>query len=101
MLLGDTSEEQKNLYDRVGKLYDFRCEIVHGKKSFILEEYLSGMLDEISENNQSKPDKVSKWSKLRQSYEILCDLLVKMIQDEEIPTIKKLEKMQDEFEKLD
>ena len=101
MLLGDTSEEQKNLYDRVGKLYDFRCEIVHGKKSFILEEYLSGMLDEISENNQSKPDKVSKWSKLRQSYEILCDLLVKMIQDEEIPTIEKLEKMQDEFEKLD
>jgi len=92
MLLRDTEKEQWKLYKKMGKLYDFRCNVVHGNKEFSIKEWMNDLSPEGSVKG--------KTMKLFDSFEILKELMVKVIQDGEMPSKKKLEKMQNEFERV-
>ena len=93
MLLRDTEEEQWKLYKKMGKLYDFRCNVVHGNNEFSMKEWMNDLsLDDGSVKGKTK--------KLFESFEILKELMVKVIQDGEMPSKENLEKKQHEFEQV-
>ena len=92
MLLGNTLEERMEINERVGELYDFRCEVVHGSKNFSMTEYLHG----ISETQVSDEIKLL-WG----SFDILKRLVIGIIESGVIPTKKQLQKLESEFSKMD
>ena len=43
MLLSESKQEIRQLYTHIGKLYDFRCAVVHGSEDFSMGKYLNGL----------------------------------------------------------
>ena len=93
MLLRNTEKEQEELCELIDTLYDFRCDLVHGNKSFELKEYQDGL--------PGDGKKVSgKTRHLFDSYDILRELVKMVIEDGEMPDKKELEELQSEFESV-
>ena len=92
MFLCETKKERQELYDALGPLYNFRCDVVHGNKSFSMKEWLEGFEDQRV---------TGKTKKLFESFTILKRLMIKVIEAGEMPTRKKLLALQSEFEEME
>ena len=81
MILCDSADEQMEKYKQIGKLYDLRSDTVHGKDlSLEKEDYTRGDL-----------------LGLVDSFSLLKDLLISIIEKGEMPTIVQLRDLQAEF----
>jgi hypothetical protein len=80
MILCDSLEEQGKMYEKIGTLYDLRSDTVHGKDlslGEIQEDDVIGLVD---------------------SFSLLKDLLISIIEKGSIPTKKELGALQKEYE---
>jgi hypothetical protein len=91
MLLCETVHERRQLYAHIGKLYDFRCAIVHGTEEFSIEKYLNGF---------QETEIVGETKLLFDSFSILKRLVVKMIEGGEIPSPEILHTLQNDYDKM-
>jgi hypothetical protein len=85
MILEDEENRQKNRYDSIGELYDFRSEIVHGIRSF-------SVVDAAED-----PESVELMFK---SFTLLKELMISLIEAESMPSKQKLENLQIEYERI-
>jgi len=92
MILGGTREEQRDIFNKVGKLYNFRCDVIHGNKEFSMLNYMN---DFEEDDGGFKP--IGGAKKLCDSYQILTDLLLKVIDDGKFPTKSELKSMQNQY----
>ena len=91
MILGKSNDERKKIYDFVGELYDSRNSATHGRPF----SYAYG-LEDIPKNQQLQKDGLS----LVNSYQLLCDILWKIVDRGSRYTEKELEDMDYEYERL-
>ena len=75
MILEEDEEKQKSRFKRIEKLYDFRCKVIHGNENFnmlsIIEDLdFSAEVPKINGNTQ----------KFYESYQLLTDLLLKVLE---------------------
>ena len=92
MILEEDEEKQKSRFKRIGKLYDFRCKVIHGNENFnmlsIIEDFdLSADGPKFSGNTQ----------KLHESYQLLTDLLLKVLERGKFWTRKELREIQEKY----
>lgn len=92
MILEEDEEKQKSRFKRIGKLYDFRCKVIHGDENFnmlsIIEDFdLSADGPKFSGNTQ----------KLYESYQLLTDLLLKVLERGKFWTREELREIQDKY----
>ena len=92
MILEDGVEKQKSRFKRIGELYDFRCEVIHGKKNF-------DMLSHIGDFDLSTeiPKIEGNTKKLYESYQLLTELLLKVVARGEFWTREELIELQNDF----
>ena len=85
MILEDEENGQKNRYDSIGELYNFRSEIVHGIRSFSVVDAAKN------------PENVVLMFK---SFTLLKELMISLIEAESMPSKQKLEYLQTEYERI-
>lgn len=95
MLLANTNTEQNKIARRVGKLYNFRSDIIHGSKTFSLLDYIEGFQSDGNNDFFLK----GKAGLLFETYGILNQLIVKVIEDNEFPSKTKLNSLQRKYSK--
>ena len=95
MLLGKNAKEQLKISRSVGKLYSFRSDIVHGSKSFSLLEYIDGFQYDGKDDYFLK----GRAGLLFETYEILNQLITKVIEENKFPSKSKLNSLQRKFSK--
>jgi hypothetical protein len=95
MLLRISQKEREDIFRKVGKLYDFRCDIIHGNKTFSMLESIRDYKE-----NEEEVSVEGNTKLLYESYDILRELVVKIIEDKEFPIKTELDKMQNEFDEL-
>ena len=76
MILEDEVEKQKSRFKRIGELYDFRCEVIHGKKNFDMLSHI-GDFDLSTEIPKIEGENTKK---LYESYQLLTELLLKVLE---------------------
>ena len=91
MLLSESEQEIRQLYTDIGKLYDFRCAVVHGNKEFSMGKYLNGF---------QGTEIVNETKLLFDSFSILKRLVVKVIEIGEMPDSKQLQALQDKYDNM-
>ena len=89
MLLCKQDEDVKELANKIDSLYDFRCDVVHGNDHFSMLDYLSGFTDFTNLSGKTKM--------LFDSYELLKDLLILVIERGAMPTKKELEQLHKDY----
>lgn len=89
MLLCKQDEDVKELANKIDSLYDFRCKVVHGNDHFSMLDYLSGFTDFTNLSGKTKM--------LFDSYELLKDLLIFVIEGGAMPTKKELEQLHRDY----
>ena len=89
MLLCKQDEDVKDLANKIDSLYDFRCKVVHGNDHFSMLDYLSGFTDFTNLSGKTKM--------LFDSYELLKDLLILVIERGAMPTKKELEQLHRDY----
>ena len=89
MLLCKQDEDVKELANKIDLLYDFRCKVVHGNDHFSMLDYLSGFTDFTNLSGKTKM--------LFDSYELLKDLLILVIERGAMPTKKELEQLHKDY----
>lgn len=92
MILEEDEEKQKSRFKRIGKLYDFRCKVIHGNENFnmlsIIEDFdLSADVPKFSGNTQ----------KFYESYQLLTDLLLKVLERGKFWTREELREIQENY----
>jgi len=94
MILEDEPEKRKLKSKRVGELYNFRCKVIHGKaEDFNLLSHIedfdlsTGTPEIIGENTK----------RLYESYELLSQLLMKVLERGDFWTREELRKLQNDF----
>ena len=95
MLLGKNAKEQLKISRSVGILYSFRSDIVHGSKSFSLLEYIDGFQYDGKDDYFLK----GRAGLLFETYEILNQLITKVIEENKFPSKSKLNSLQRKFSK--
>ena len=91
MLLSESKQEICQLYTHIGKLYDFRCAVVHGTEDFSMGKYLNGL---------QGTEIVNETKLLFDSFSILKRLLIKVIEKGEMPDSKQLKALQDNYDNM-
>ena len=92
MLLCESELEKRELYSHIGKLYDFRCAVVHGTEEFSMEKYLNGF-------HETKV--VGETKLLFDSFSILKRLVTKVIEMGEMPNSEQLQALQDDYDNME
>ena len=94
MILEDEAEKRKLKFKEIGELYKFRCDVIHGNaEDFNLLSHIedfdfsTGTPEIIGENTK----------RLYKSYELLTQLLLKVLDRGEFWTREELRKLQDDF----
>ncbi len=93
MVLEDEVEKQKSRFKRIGELYDFRCEIIHGKKNFDLLSHI----EDFDLSIETPKIKGANTKKLYESYQLLTELLLKVVARGEFWTREELRELQKDF----
>lgn len=91
MILGKDREDKTRIFKKVAKLYDTRCHATHGK-AFAKIDY-SKKPTEVNIQDET----IEHLGAMMDSYEILEELLWKMIHNERMYDNEELELMQEEF----
>lgn len=94
MILEDEPEKRKLKSKRIGELYTFRCNVIHGNA----EDF--NLLSHIEDFDLSTdtPEIIGENTKrLYESYELLTQLLLKVLERGEFWTREELRKLQDDF----
>lgn len=89
MLLCKQGEDVKELANKIDSLYSFRCKVVHGNDHFSMLDYLSGFADFTNLSGKTKM--------LFDSYELLKDLLILVIERGAMPTKIELEQLHRDY----
>lgn len=76
MILEDEAEKQKSRFKRIGKLYDFRCEVIHGKKNFDMLSHI----EDFDISTEVPKIEGENTKRLYESYQLLTDLLLKVLE---------------------
>ena len=82
MILEEDEEKQKSRFKRIGELYDFRCKVIHGNENF-------NLLTVIEESESTK--------KFCESYQLLTDLLLKVLERGRFWTREELREIQEKY----
>ena len=93
MILEGEVEKQKSKFKRIGELYDFRCEIIHGKKNFDLLSHIK----DFDLSTETPKIKGANTKKLYESYQLLTELLLKVVARGEFWTREELRELQNDF----
>ena len=94
MILEDEPEKRKLKFKRVGDLYNFRCEVIHGNaKDFNLLSHIQDF-----DLSTGTPEIIGENTKmLYESYELLTQLLLKVLERGDFWNREELRKLQDDF----
>ena len=92
MILEEDEEKQKSRFKRIGKLYDFRCKVIHGNENFNM---LS--INEDVDMSDEVPKISGNAQKFFESYQLLTDLLLKVLERGRFWTRKELRKIQEKY----
>jgi hypothetical protein len=94
MILEDEPEKRKLRFKRIGDLYNFRCEVIHGKaKDFNLHSHIEDL-----DLSTGTPETLGENTKrLFESYELLTQLLLKVLERGEFWTREELREFQNDF----
>ena len=92
MILEEDEEKQKSRFKRIDKLYDFRCKVIHGNENF-------NMLSIIEDFDPSAdgPKFSGNTQKLYESYQLLTDLLLKVLERGKFWTREELREIQENY----
>lgn len=93
MILEDEVEKQKSRFKRIGKLYDFRCEVIHGKKNFDILSHI----EDFDLSTEVPKIEGENTKKLYESYQILTELLLKVLEKGRFWTRNELREIQKKF----
>lgn len=93
IILEDEVEKQKSTFNRIGELYDFRCEVIHGKKNFDMLSHI-GDFDLSTEIPKIVGENTKK---LYESYQLLTELLLKVVARGKFWTREELRELQKGF----
>jgi len=93
MILEDEVEKQKSRFKRIGELYDFRCEVIHGKKNFDLLSHI----EDFDLSTEIPKIEGGNTKKLYESYQLLTELLLKVIARGEFWAREELRELQNDF----
>ena len=94
MILEDEPEKRKMKSKRVGDLYNFRCKVIHGKA----EDFNLLSHTEDFDLSTDTPEIIGENTKrLYESYELLSQLLLKVLERGDFWTREELKKLQDDF----
>ena len=91
MILGKDKEDKIRIFKNVAKLYDARCNATHGKK-FAKIDY-----SKVPTEENVNEDVLNNIGSMIESYELLEDLLWKMIHIERLYSVDELKKFEEEF----
>lgn len=94
MILEDDPDERKLKYKRIGELYSFRCKVVHGNaQDFNLQSHI-GDFDFSTDAPEITGENTKK---LYESYELLTELILKVLDRGDFWSREELILLQDEF----
>jgi hypothetical protein len=94
MILEAEPEKRKLKFKRIGELYNFRCEVIHGNsKDFNLLSHIEDF-----DLSSSPPEIIGENTKrLYESYDLLTQLLLKVLERGEFWTREELRNLQNDF----
>lgn len=92
MILEGDEEKQKSRFKRIGKLYEFRCKVIHGNENF---DMLS--INEDVDMSDEVPKISGNAQKFYESYQLLTDLLLKVLERGRFWTREELREIQDKY----
>lgn len=94
MILEDDPEKRESKYKRIGELYNFRCRVIHGKaKDFNLHSHIRDF--DISTDAAEITGENTK--RLYESYELLTQLILKVLDRGEFWSKEELTLLQKEY----
>ena len=93
IILEDEVEKQNSTFKRIGELYDFRCEVIHGKKNFDMLSHI----EDFDLSTEVPKIEGENTKKLYESYQILTELLLKVLEKGRFWTRDELRKIGDNF----
>ena len=94
MILEDDRKKRESKFKRIGELYDFRCKVIHGKaKDFNLLSFI----EDFDFSTDVPGMKGENTKRLFESYGVLTELLLKVIERGEFWSREELKELQDVY----